>query len=669
VSASGSTSLTLGWSASAGASGYELQRASGAGSFVTIATPKSASYQDTGLSSGTSYSYQVRATSTAANTLYSAPLTWSTGPAPVTQLQAYGSDTQIIATWAASSQATSYIVLRATDGSSAFARVGSTMNTWFIDNGSAGLQPAPSTGSAYQYQVVPVLMVGSATSDGDAASTAGQSPKPTAMGVTLVGQIKYISDSGAHFDVATPESVVGFETLDGKTHGFSVTTQDGAGVIQGVPQSDYYLTAGTYRYRTADRSVDVGWTQQGRESVELAPTGTVLDVSVSGLDAWQVLTSNAAVGDSLELVNFGAGDGYFGLDGAVNGGLIAGATSAEARFQLDTTTTQYFPDLFDASLGDTTYLTQLAQRSTVNGDAAYPYQQLLKWYSPSSQQTLSGGSVNSLSATMVNAPVSTLKSVQFLRSQFRALSVNPAATFSGEYIDLAAINGYSTDGYYGSGADLAVVEIDSSSNCTTANLPTSCPDNNLGDLAYGNPFPAGWQPFWYVSSTSQISFQLPGTTAPYVYFPASIVQDRLSGLATAKGYSIAPVAQPIAQPQIANGAAAPVSLFADQTGVGLTPTLSWTAPSAAPTDYTIRIFQLSGSSGAPTAGNRIRSFKVPGWMTSFTVPSGVLQTGDWYFVAVWAVIQDGGYNSAPMAPFKNGVHYASSPIVSNKFQP
>jgi fibronectin type 3 domain-containing protein len=80
----GSTQVNLAWPASSdnvAVSGYQLERCQGVGcsTFSQIATPTTASFNDTGLSSSTSYSYRVRATDGAANlSPYSSELTVTT---------------------------------------------------------------------------------------------------------------------------------------------------------------------------------------------------------------------------------------------------------------------------------------------------------------------------------------------------------------------------------------------------------------------------------------------------------------------------------------------------------------------------------------------------------------------------------------------------------------
>jgi chitodextrinase len=70
--AASSTQINLGWTASTdivGVTGYLIERCQGAGctNFVQIGTSTSITYNDTGLTVSTSYSYRVRATDAAGN--------------------------------------------------------------------------------------------------------------------------------------------------------------------------------------------------------------------------------------------------------------------------------------------------------------------------------------------------------------------------------------------------------------------------------------------------------------------------------------------------------------------------------------------------------------------------------------------------------------------------
>ncbi len=111
-----STQINLTWPASTdnvGVTGYFVERCAGAScsNFAQVASPATASLNDTGLTPSTSYSYRVRATDAANNlSVYSATATATTQAPPDTQaptapgtpVLTIVSSTQINLTWPAS---------------------------------------------------------------------------------------------------------------------------------------------------------------------------------------------------------------------------------------------------------------------------------------------------------------------------------------------------------------------------------------------------------------------------------------------------------------------------------------------------------------------------------------------------------------------------------------
>lgn len=71
ATATSTSSVTITWSASTNATGYQLERSSNNGAFVQIATPTTTSYVDSGLSAGVTYVYRVRATGSGGTSAYS----------------------------------------------------------------------------------------------------------------------------------------------------------------------------------------------------------------------------------------------------------------------------------------------------------------------------------------------------------------------------------------------------------------------------------------------------------------------------------------------------------------------------------------------------------------------------------------------------------------------
>lgn len=153
--------INLSWTASTdnvGVTGYKVERCQGNSctSFAQIATPGGTTYNDTGLTGSTSYSYRVRATDAAGNlSSYSASST-ATTPAPTftapTNLTATAaSSTQINLTWTAGKETggtiSQYLVERCQGaGCSSFAQIATSASASF---GDSGLTAATS----YSYRV------------------------------------------------------------------------------------------------------------------------------------------------------------------------------------------------------------------------------------------------------------------------------------------------------------------------------------------------------------------------------------------------------------------------------------------------------------------------------------------------------------------------------------
>ncbi|MEY9858118.1 chitinase [Catenulispora sp. GAS73] len=163
VSGTTSSSVSLSWSASSGATGYNVYRGGS-----KVASVSGTSYTDSGLSASTSYSYTVTATNSAGESAQSGAVTGTTtggGPSvPPTPsgLSVSGTTSSSVSlSWSASSGATGYNVYR---GGS---KVGSVSGTSYTDSGLS-----PST--TYSYAV-------------SATNSAGESAKSSAVSATTAG--------------------------------------------------------------------------------------------------------------------------------------------------------------------------------------------------------------------------------------------------------------------------------------------------------------------------------------------------------------------------------------------------------------------------------------------------------------------------------------------------
>jgi autotransporter-associated beta strand protein len=154
VSSSGSVSLT--WSATAGATGYNVLRSlTTGGPYTTIASGASSpAYNDTTSANGTAYYYVVTAVASGAQSAYSSEVN-ATPVATPTGLAAAAGNGSISLTWSPAAGATTYSVLRSLTSGSGYSAIVSGLTT------SAYADTTVSNGTAYYYEVQAVNSTGS----------------------------------------------------------------------------------------------------------------------------------------------------------------------------------------------------------------------------------------------------------------------------------------------------------------------------------------------------------------------------------------------------------------------------------------------------------------------------------------------------------------------------
>ncbi len=226
ATAASTSQINLSWTASTstiGIASYAVQRCQGTGctNFAQIATPTGTSYNDTGLSASTSYSYRVQAVDTAgtsstfSNTATATALAGQPPTAPSNLTATSASTSQINLSWNASTSnvgLANYIVQRCQGaGCTNFAQVAAPVATSYNDTGLTS-----STSYSYQVQakdtagnLSPFSNVVSATT----LSASAFSITPRVSVVTFTGTQQFTASSGgATWSV---DGVVGGSTSSG----------------------------------------------------------------------------------------------------------------------------------------------------------------------------------------------------------------------------------------------------------------------------------------------------------------------------------------------------------------------------------------------------------------------------------------------------------------------
>jgi len=177
VTSAGYNSNKISWTAVPGATGYAIYRSTSASSgFVKITTRTSTGYTDTGLTTGTTYYYQIKAYTTVGTTTFFGEATAVVGAAPIPAVPTgltvtsagYTSDK---ISWTAVPGATGYAIYRSTSASTGFLKITTRSSTSYTDTGL-------TTGTKYYYKVKAYTTVGTTPTFGVATAAANAAPKP-----------------------------------------------------------------------------------------------------------------------------------------------------------------------------------------------------------------------------------------------------------------------------------------------------------------------------------------------------------------------------------------------------------------------------------------------------------------------------------------------------------
>lgn len=293
TAASAQTSLT--WSASSGATSYNVKRATtNGGPYMQLAAPTTASYMDTGLTNGMTYYYVVSALNSAGESANSSqvsatPAASSVAVTAPANLAVTAGNAQASLTWSASSGATSYHVKRGTTNGGPYTQVGAPTSASYTDTGL-------TNGTTYYYVVTAV------GSSGESGNSTQVSATPAAPSATTPP-----TPSGLTAVPGVAQTTLNWSASSGATsyHVKRGTANGGPYTQVGAPTSTSYtdtsLTNGTTYYYVVSAVNSAGEsansTQVNATPAAGAPppstTGTWTNVTPLSID----LTSNLSCGN------------------------------------------------------------------------------------------------------------------------------------------------------------------------------------------------------------------------------------------------------------------------------------------------------------------------------------------------------------------------------------
>jgi hypothetical protein len=166
----GNAAVTLTWTASGGATGYNVKRATTSGGpYTQLAARTSPTYADSAVTNGTAYYYVVSALGAAGESANSTqvsanPKAPSAPPSPPLNPTATVGNAQANLTWSASSGATGYHVKRATSSGGSYTQIGAPTSTSYTDT-------LLTNGTTYYYVVSAVNSSGESPNSAQVTAT------------------------------------------------------------------------------------------------------------------------------------------------------------------------------------------------------------------------------------------------------------------------------------------------------------------------------------------------------------------------------------------------------------------------------------------------------------------------------------------------------------------
>lgn len=256
----GNQQVMLSWSASSGATSYNLQRSTtNNGPYTKVASPVTTSYTDVGLTNGTTYYYVVAAVNSAGQSGNSSQVSATPKliPPPVpTGLIATAGNQQVVLQWNPTSGAASYDVQRSTTSGGPYSTISSPTATSYTDTGLtngttyyyvvAAVDAAGPSGNSTQVSATPALPPPPPTNLTATAGNAQVSLSWTATSGAASYNVKRGTVSGGPYNtIASPTTTSYIDTgvTNGTAYFYVVTAVSGAGESANSNQASATPTA------------------------------------------------------------------------------------------------------------------------------------------------------------------------------------------------------------------------------------------------------------------------------------------------------------------------------------------------------------------------------------------------------------------------------------------
>jgi len=585
---------------------------------------------------------------------HSGALTLLVGPAPRANVAP-----QVDSTFKSSEQAGSNEVV--TMGLTAHDQEGTALTfTWTINQGTILVTRSTSSSTEVDWSAPaclegPAILTAAITDAGGATTRQQFSITPrggstcNGTAVTGVRNTHRVRADGSitlvPIDLSSTTIGAWVPTADGLSYNWRPGSGQASGtfLIPNVERTPYLLQIGISYVWATSRNIDLSRAELGRPDVQLEPEETQLSVSLSGLVPWQET-------DDLQLHSANSGIGYFSAASCAFPSWSPPFPGEQSWFS----TLDYVFSMqncgapaarIDGTRGDVLYVTHLSSRSEAGG---LSIQELHRSYQTTSLPR-AGGNMLMLNGFLTPVPTAT-RTLNYPASEFEALALaaHPSAELTTTGLNIGALPGYTQFGSFAGWPDLAL-----------ANGPAGQGDLSTS-FTYGNPFPGAWPQFVTAQSSARVRYSVPlpggGTSTPRSFSVYTYSQLPVAGTTT----SLTPRVGPPRDMRI-NGSVA----TGDLTGVGLTPLLSWTAPSVGTANYySVRVYELFATGGGGTSRLQIAALTTA--QTQVRLPPGLLAAGKHYHVQVNAVSQPA---SDPNRPFISGPMFHFAMAVTGRFEP